>query len=191
MKIEVLNPIRIWLPLFTNLGSSVHSIERTFLSKESGYIMSDVKQSQVKDFMTVRTTRIRYNASIQHAAEIVALSHVSDIMVVDDDDNFRGVLSEGNILHAALPDIDEILEEGGSLDDAFDIFLSKGRGLSELPIASLVIEEPIVVAPDDHMAKVATALLNRQIRLLPVVQAGKLIGTISRADVCRAIVGTL
>ena len=151
--------------------------------------MTDVKQSQVKDFMTVRMARIRHNSSIQHAAEIVALSRVSDLMVIDDDDNFRGVLSEGDILRTALPDIDEILEEGGSLDDAFDIFLSKGRELSDLPITPLVIEEPIIVAPDDHVAKVATVLLNKQIRLLPVVEAGKLIGTISRADICRAIVG--
>ena len=76
---------------------------------ESEAIMTDINQSQVKDFMTVRTTRIRYNSSIQHAAEIVALSHVSDLMVIDDDDNFRGVISEGDILRSALPDIDEIL----------------------------------------------------------------------------------
>ena len=153
--------------------------------------MAEVKQSQVREFMTVRTTRIRHSASIQHAAEIVALSHVSDLMVIDDDDNFQGVLSEGDILRSALPDIEEILEEGGSLEDAFDIFLSKGRGLSDLPITPLVIDEPITVAPDDHVAKAATVLLNKQIRLLPVVEAGKLIGTVSRADVCRAIVGTL
>jgi predicted transcriptional regulator len=153
--------------------------------------MTDVKQSQVKDFMTVRTTRIRYSSSIQHAAEIVALSHVSDLMVIDEDGKFRGVLSEGDILRSALPDIDEILEEGGSLDDAFEIFLNKGRELSDLPITPLIIEEPIVVAPEDHVAKAATVLMNRQIRLLPVVKAGMLIGTISRADVCRAIVGTL
>jgi len=154
--------------------------------------MTDVKQSQVENFMTVRTARIRYNSNIKHAAEMVALSRVSDLMVIDDDDSFRGVLSEGDILRNALPDIDEILEEGGSLEDAFDIFLSKGQELSDLPIAPLVIEEPIIVSPDDHVAKVATVLLNKQIRLLPVVNAaGRLVGTVSRADVCRAMVGTL
>ncbi len=153
--------------------------------------MTDEKQAQVKNFMRVRMARIRHNSNIQHAAEIVALSHISDLMVIDEEDNFCGVLSEGDILRIALPDIDEILEEGGSLEDAFDIFLSKGRGLSDLPIAPLIIEEPIIVAPDDHIAKAATVLLNKQIRLLPVVQAGKLVGTISRADVCRALVGTL
>lgn len=153
--------------------------------------MTDVKQLQVKDFMTVRTTRIRHKSSIQHAAEIVALSRVSDLMVLDDEDNFQGVLSEGDILRTALPDIEEILEEGGSLDDAFEIFLNKGRELANLPITPLVIKDPIIVAPDDHVAKAATVLMNRQIRLLPVVENGKLLGTISRADVCRAIVGTL
>ncbi len=54
-----------------------------------------------------------------------------------------------------------------------------------------MIEEPIIVEPEDHVAKAATVLLNRQIRLLPVVKEGKLVGTISRADVCRAVVGTL
>lgn len=145
----------------------------------------------VKDFMLVRTARIRHNSNIHQAAEIVALAGISDLMVVDDNDNFRGVLSEGDILRTALPDIDEILEEGGTLDDAFEIFMRRGKELSDLPIAPLIIEEPIIVDPEDHVAKAATVLLNRQIRLLPVVKEGKLMGTISRADVCRAIVGTL
>jgi len=153
--------------------------------------MTKVKHSQVKDYMNVRTARIRHNSNIHHAAEIVALSGVSDLMVVDDDDNFRGVLSEGDILRTALPDIDEILDEGGTLDNAFEIFMRKGEELSNFPITPLIIEEPIIVDPEDHVAKVATVLLNRQIRLLPVVKEGKLVGTISRADVCRAIVGTL
>jgi CBS domain-containing protein len=154
--------------------------------------MTEAKHTLVEDFMVVRTARIRHNSNIQHAAEIVALSGVSDLMVVDDEDNFRGVLSEGDILRTALPDIDEILEEGGSLDDAFEIFLRKGRELSDLPIAPLIIEDPIMVKPDDHVAKAATVLLDKQIRLLPVVDGeGKLVGTVSRADVCRAVVGTL
>jgi len=55
-------------------------------------------------------------------------------MVFDDQNNFVGVLSEGDILQAALPDINQILDEGGSVDTAFDIFLSKGKNLADLPI---------------------------------------------------------
>ena len=147
--------------------------------------------AQIKDVMRVRTARIRQDSDIHHAAEIVALSGVSDLMVVDDEDKFIGVLSEGDILRTALPDIDEILDEGGTLEDAFQIFLDKGKQLAELPIAPLIIREPIVLDPENHVAQAATILVDKQIRLLPVVQDSKLVGTISRADVCRAVVGTL
>lgn len=119
------------------------------------------------------------------------MSGVSDLMVVGDSSEFVGVLSEGDILRAALPDIDEIMDEGGSLNTAFGIFLNKASNLADLPITPLVIQEPIVVDPDDHVAKATTVLIDRQIRTLPVVKDGKLVGTVSRADVCRAVIGTL
>jgi CBS domain-containing protein len=55
----------------------------------------------------------------------------------------------------------------------------------------LVIREPIVMHPDDHVARAATVLIERQIRRLPVVQDGRLVGTVSRANICQAVVGTL
>jgi CBS domain-containing protein len=146
---------------------------------------------QVKGIMTTQVARIRHNASLHHAAEIVALSGVGDLMVVDDNGHFIGVLSEGDILRNALPDFDEILEEGGTLYDAFQLFMRKGRELSDKPIMPLVIRDPLTVQPDDHVAKAATVLINRQIRRLPVVQDGRLVGTVSRANICQAVVGTL
>lgn len=145
----------------------------------------------IREMMTVRTARIRPDSHLHHAAEIVALSGASDLMVVDYDGSFMGVLSEGDILRAALPDIDEILEQGGSLDDAFRVFLQKGTALSERPIMPLVIQDPIVLGPEDHVAQATVILVDKMIRRLPVVENGKLVGTVSRADVCRAVVGTL
>lgn len=153
--------------------------------------MIDEKQILVKEVMTVRTTRILHDADIHHAAEVTALSGVSDLMVVDEENNLVGVLSEGDILRTALPDVDEILAEGGSLDTAFNIFLHKGKNLADLPITPIIIHEPIVLNPEDHIAKATTVLIDKQIRLLPVVKDGKLVGTVSRADICRSIVGTL
>jgi CBS domain-containing protein len=145
---------------------------------------------QVKRIMDTRVARIRHSDSLHHAAEIVALSGVGDLMVVDDNGTFVGVLSEGDILRNALPDIDDILEAGGTVYDAFQLFMRKGRELSDKPIMPLVIRDPIVLHPDDHVARAATVLIERQIRRLPVVQDGQLVGTISRANICQAVVGT-
>ena len=153
--------------------------------------MSEIQPLRVEDAMVTRTIRIQHDANMYRAAEVVALSRVSDLMVVGEDDKFIGVLSEGDILRAALPDTEEIVAEGGSLDTAFGIFLKKGKNLSELSVLPFVITEPIVLDPQDHVAKATTVMIDLNIRLLPVVKDGKLVGTISRADVCQAVVGNL
>jgi CBS domain-containing protein len=146
---------------------------------------------RIREAMTNRVARIRDDATMFQAAEVVSLSGVSDLMVVDSTGAFAGVLSEGDVLRAALPDIDEILAAGGSLERAFDRFVEKGRDLAALPIMPLVIQDPLAVDPDDHVAKAAVIFVERNIRLLPVVRDGRLLGVISRADVCNAVVGDL
>lgn len=146
---------------------------------------------RVSQVMTVPPVQIRSDATLYQAAEVVALAAVSDLMVVAETDEFVGVLSEGDILRSALPDIDEILAEGGTLDAAYALFLKRGRTISTMLIDPLVIHDPIMVDPDDHVAKAAAALSERMIRRLPVVQNGRLLGTVSRADLCRAVVGSL
>ncbi len=152
--------------------------------------MIDIQLMRIKDIMTPHPARIQNDATLQRAAELVAMSRVTDLMVFDDQNNFVGVLSEGDILQAALPDINQILDEGGSVETAFDIFLTKGKNLANLPVTPLIIQEPLVVAENDNVAKVAVLLIDKNIRLLPVVKDGQLVGTVSRADICRAVVGT-
>ncbi len=147
-------------------------------------------RDRIKDVMRVPAVRIHQDSDIHHAAEVVAWSGVSDLMVVDDDDKFMGVLAEGDILRTILPDIDEIIDEGGTLNDAFRIFMEKGEQLAGMPITPLIIREPIVLDPENHIAQAATILVQKQMRLLPVVKEGILVGTVSRADVCRAVAGT-
>ncbi len=145
----------------------------------------------VKGIMTVRTVRIRIGDTLHRAAEMIALSGIGDLMVIDDDNNFVGVLSVGDVLRAAMPDIDEITGEGGTLEQAFRLFLRKGSELMYKPIAPLVIMNPLVVDPDDHVAKVAVLMLEKNIHRLPVVKDGRLVGTVGRTDICQAVVGTL
>jgi CBS domain-containing protein len=143
---------------------------------------------RIRDIMTIYPVRIHIDATLHHAAELISLSDTSDLMVIDEEKNFLGVLSEGDIIRAMLPNFDEILAAGGSLNDAFTYFLHKGSELARRPIAPLVITNAIILKPDDEAAIAATTMIEKQIRRLPVVENGRLVGTLSRSDICRAVV---
>jgi CBS domain-containing protein len=142
----------------------------------------------VRDLMTVYPVYIYEDADIRHAAEVISLAEVSDIMVVDSELNFIGVLSEGDLLRRMLPDTDEILAAGGTLNQAFNLFVQKGAQLAADPISHLIIRDPISVQTTDDVAQVATIMVQKQIRRLPVVENSKLVGSISRSDICRAVI---
>lgn len=142
----------------------------------------------IQAIMTVHPIRIRIDSNMQRAAEIISIAEVSDLMVVDDDNNFVGVLSEGDLVRAILPNFDEIIAAGGTLTDAFQFFIRKGEELSNYPIAPLVIRDAITLNPTDQAAHAATIMVQKQIRRLPVVENAKLVGTLSRADICRAVI---
>lgn len=141
----------------------------------------------IRDIMAPYPVHISIHASIHRAAEIISIAEVSDLMVVDEQSTFVGVLSEGDLIRAVLPNTDEVLAAGGSLADAFSMFVDKGRDLARRPIAPLVITAPITMKPDDDAAMAATIMTEKQIRRLPVVEDGRLVGTVSRADICRAV----
>ncbi len=143
----------------------------------------------VRDIMTLRPAWIPHDSKVRYAAELVARSGVGELVVLDEARHFVGVLSETDILRAALPDISEILEGGGSLDDAFRVFLEKGRALSHRPIRTLLTQNAVVLRPDDHVAAAAVIFVEKRLRRLPVVEEGRLVGTISQAALCEAVVG--
>ena len=142
----------------------------------------------IRDIMTIYPIFIRVETDMRHAAEIISISEVSDLMVVDRENSFIGVLSEGDLIRAVLPSFDEVIQAGGTLNDAFKFFVTKGRDLANRPIEPLIIRNPITLKLSDEVAQAATIMVEKQIRRLPVLDEGKLAGTVSRADICRAVI---
>jgi CBS domain-containing protein len=88
---------------------------------------------KVQDCVNLNPTRIRAGATVLQAAEVLSTSQASDLMVVDDDNNFVGVLSEGDLIRAALPRFEEVLAQGEGLSAARAIFEEKGSNLASKP----------------------------------------------------------
>ncbi|WP_062433192.1 CBS domain-containing protein [Herbidospora daliensis] len=142
----------------------------------------------VGDVMTAFPAHIRLGSTIRRAAEVVSVSEVGQLMVIDHDGRFAGSLSEEDLVRAMLPGFDDVTAGGGTLADAFRLFLEKGRALADRVIDPLVVRDTATVSPADELARAAIVMIERGIRRLPVVDGGNLVGTLSRADLCRAVI---
>jgi CBS domain-containing protein len=142
---------------------------------------------QVSDVMSIKVAVISVDATMRLAAELLTLTQASDLIVVDTERNFIGVVSEGDLIRAVMPDFNEVVKAGGSLDAAKQMFLDNGRNLALESIKRLIIYNPITVTPDEDLLKVSTVMMEKMIRRLPVVERGRFVGSISRADVCWAL----
>lgn len=142
----------------------------------------------VQEAMSAPPIRLAPDSSMLEAAQVLARSQASDVMVADEHGLLVGVLSEGDLIRAILPDIDEIHAAGGSVADASQAFMRKADELASQAIAPYVITDPLTVSPEDHVALAAVIMIDRQIRRLPVVDENRLlVGTVSRSDLCRAV----
>ncbi|MET7420127.1 CBS domain-containing protein [Dactylosporangium sp. NPDC005555] len=142
----------------------------------------------VRDVMAAYPAYVRLGATIRRAAEVVSVSEVGHLMVLDHDGKFVGSVSEEDLVRAMLPGFDDVTEAGGTLADAFRLFLERGRALADRVIDPLVVRDTATVRPTDELARAAIVMLDRGIRRLPVVDDGALVGTVSRADLCRAVI---
>src|SRR5262245_20926818 len=132
--------------------------------------------------MTAFPAYIRLGATIRRAAEVVSVSEVGQLMVSDHDGRFVGTLSEEDLVRAMLPGFTEVTAGGGTLADAFRIFLERGRDLADRVIDPLVVRDAATVRSRDELARAAVGMIARGVRRRAVVDNGTLVGTLSCAE---------
>jgi CBS domain-containing protein len=144
---------------------------------------------KIRDVMNREPASVLLGSTMADAAELLSHLHENDLAVVDGDGNFIGILAEGDLLRHALPKFEQVLANADSVADAFEMFLASGRHLADQPIDRAVIRNPILIRPDDELLKAAAVMISKNIRTLAVVDGGKLVGMISRADVALGVFG--
>ena len=110
-----------------------------------------------------------------------------DVTELDEENNFICVLSEGDMMAMVLPEMSEVMERGGNFRDSYGILAEKGARLANEAIDTHLIADPLTLDPNDEILKAASTMAMKKMRRLPVVKNGKLVGMVSRGDICKAV----
>ena len=138
----------------------------------------------VSHIMTTNVVSARPDASLKEVAELLVEHGISGLPVVSGDGEVVGVISEADLLvkqQAARP------RRKGWLASFLDSTDAREQLKLDARIASEAMTTPaITIAPHRTLSAAAQLLLEHRIDRLPVVQSGRLVGIVTRADLVRA-----
>src|SRR6185437_4732649 len=124
---------------------------------------------------------------VVEAANLMLRNHISGLPVVDNEGTVVGIISEGDFLRRS--EIGTPRKRGrlltfflGYAGSAEDNVREHGRKVSEVMTPS-----PITVSEVTPLPELVTLMENNNVKRLPVMRDGKLVGIVSRSNLLQAV----
>lgn len=137
---------------------------------------------RVSELMTRDVVTVGPDAPLRDTAALLASKRISGIPVVDDESRVVGVLSEADIVVKAGGATRGHRLLGWLLESDFDL----EDKISAKTVGEAMSAPAITIESDRRVHEAARLMAAEGVNRLPVVEGGKLVGIITRADVVRA-----
>ncbi|MDQ2085615.1 CBS domain-containing protein [Herbivorax sp. ANBcel31] len=145
---------------------------------------------KAKDIMSKDVVTVKKDATVEEIAHVLTDKNISGVPVVDEENRVIGIVTEKDMLYKNVkPHFPPVVEILGGL-----IFL-KGvkkyndelKKLVATKAEEIMTKEVFTVDEDYDIDNIATLMVEKDIKRIPVVKDSKLTGIISRADILKYI----
>jgi CBS-domain-containing membrane protein len=142
---------------------------------------------KARDVMAFPVITVKPNSSIEEVAKTFVRHRISGAPVVDDAGKLIGIISEGDLMYRSelgteRPHPYWYLEYAGKEHLAAEYVKARAR-----KTADLMTRKVITASPDSSLNDIAALLENNSIKRVPIVENGKLVGIVSRANLIQAL----
>jgi CBS-domain-containing membrane protein len=143
----------------------------------------------VGDVMTTHVLSVPPDASVAVAAQLMLQKRISGLPVINDHGNLEGIVTEGDFLRRAETDT------GRRRPKWIEFFMGPGRLADEYvrfsgrKVSNVMTHEVQTVPPDTPLEQVVRLMERHNIKRVPVVEKGKVIGIVTRANLLHAVAG--
>ena len=124
---------------------------------------------------------MRPAATLDEAARMLLAAGVNSASVVDEQGRLLGMVGLKNILRASTP------SDQAALVTRYTTLKDRARAAAVTRVQMVMPRWVVHVDPATQVEEVAALLVHRGRHPLPVLQDGRVVGVIGRADVVRAI----
>lgn len=142
---------------------------------------------KASDVMVSDVITVGPDASVMDVAEILLAHRISGVPVVDGNGDLVGIVSEGDLMRRTESGTERqrswwLEALTGTQTLAADYVKSHARKVKDVMTRNV-----ITASPDMPLAEIATLLETNAIKRVPIVEAGKVVGIISRANLLQAL----
>lgn len=117
---------------------------------------------KVRDIMTTDVTVAERDTTIEEIATLMRDENVGSIPIVDDENALEGIVTDRDIVVRCI---------------------AKGQDPAECTAEDIMSDDCESVTPDTEVEEAARLMADKQIRRLPIVEDGELVGMLSIGDV--------
>jgi tRNA nucleotidyltransferase (CCA-adding enzyme) len=124
-----------------------------------------IPQKRARDMMTSPVIHISPGATVQEAATLMTKFNINVLLVTDEEANLEGYVTR------------QVVEKA--------VFF----GLGNIRIQEYTNIEVPIVGPEASLKEVQERIIEDKVRILPVIESGKVVGVITRTDLLNILVG--
>ena len=145
-------------------------------------------KSVIGDWMKTKVFSVRSDANVKEAARIMVENKVGTLPVLDEEGKLVGEISITNVVNLLLPDFVSLVENIDFVKDfgAFKIRSHADEERAENTPVTDLMEEAVAVEASCSLVRALSIMRKHNLRDVPVVKAGQLVGLASWVDLGRA-----
>ena len=145
----------------------------------------DIRELRVGDIMETDWPTLGPQSTVEEAIKLFAEAQISGAPVVEDG-RLVGIITEGDLIFqdadVKAPGFLDILGGLVPLGDTEE-YRREALKSAGVTVDEVMTDNPITIAPEATLAETATVMAERRKKILPVVEADRLVGVIARIDI--------
>jgi CBS domain-containing protein len=141
---------------------------------------------KVREIMTTDVVSVKRDTSVNEVAKVMGARDISGVPVVDDAGGVVGIVTELDLIlrntELDVPRFLQILDLGRIPLELPGQYQHRLRHMLGTRAEDVMSHEVVSIGPDDGVEALADLMVKRRVNPVPVVEGGRLVGIVSRAD---------
>ena len=141
------------------------------------------------DVMVSAVVSVRPNARVEEVASILLANRISAVPVIDDQDELVGIVSEGDLMRRAEAGTERSRSWWLEYLTGKQVLASEYVKSHSHKVTDVMTRSVITATPETALDEIAMLLERNRIKRVPIVQNGKVVGIVSRANLLQVLAG--